>query len=58
MNLSQTDREMLLIRLMSAVVANCNPTPEGQINLNVSVAMEMLDKVLVEFEVLKIRGKQ
>lgn len=56
--MNQKDREALLVRLISSVVANCTPTADGKINLNVSMAMEMLDKVLVDFEVFKIRKRQ
>lgn len=48
------DREALLVKLISAVMANASPNGE-QINLNVSVAMEMVDKVLVDYEIFKIK---
>jgi hypothetical protein len=52
------DREALLVKLIAAVMANATSRIDGKIDINVTSAMEMVDKVLVEFEVLKIGSRQ
>jgi hypothetical protein len=54
--MNPTEREQLIIKLISAVMANASPNGD-KINLNVTCAREMVDKVLVEFEVLKIKRR-
>jgi hypothetical protein len=52
-----SEREQLIIKLISAVMANATPnvTDPDKININLTVAMEMVDKVLVDYEILKIK---
>ena len=45
----------LIIRLIAAVSANCHPNPDGTLKINATLAYEMVEKVLLEHEVAKIR---
>jgi hypothetical protein len=43
----------LIVRLISAVAANITSNPNGTQNLNVSVAYEMVEKVLAEHRIIQ-----
>lgn len=48
--------EELKVRLISAVLANVvTDPPAAKIDINLSLAMEMVDKVLLEHEVKRIK---
>lgn len=50
-----SEHEALIVRLCSAVLANAEPRPDGTINFNFTVAREMVEKVLAEFQVIQIK---
>lgn len=60
MSWAENERDKLIVKLISAVMANAYAKSDGSgdINLNLSVAREMVDKVLVEHEILQIERKQ
>lgn len=46
----------LIVRLISAVMANVTvaDSPDAKLKINLTVAREMIDKLLIEYEIRKI----
>lgn len=52
------NNETLIVRLISAVLANVTANPDGTLNINLTIATEMVENVLVEHQIVQIEKRK
>lgn len=49
--------DTLTVKLIAAVMANVEANPDGSLKLNVSVAKEMVENLLMAYQIKQIKGR-